>query len=82
MPAKNRPVPLDVLEEIVFSIEKELRRQGNAEVKSEDVGEMVMERLVEIDDVAYVRFASVYRQFKDINVFIEELKDLLKKEDD
>ncbi|MET3575964.1 transcriptional repressor NrdR [Bhargavaea ullalensis] len=79
---EKRPVPLDVLEGIVFSIEKELRRQGNAEVKSEGVGEMVMERLAEIDDVAYVRFASVYRQFKDINVFIEELKDLLKKEDE
>ncbi|WP_040229129.1 transcriptional regulator NrdR [Bhargavaea cecembensis] len=79
---EKRPVPLDVLEGIVFSIEKELRSQGNAEVKSEGVGEMVMERLADIDDVAYVRFASVYRQFKDINVFIEELKDLLEKGED
>ena len=49
-------------------------------MKSEDIGEMVMDKLAKIDEVAYVRFASVYRQFKDINVFIEELKDLIKKE--
>ncbi|MFC4409819.1 transcriptional regulator NrdR [Chungangia koreensis] len=76
---EKRPVSLDSLDEVVFSIEKELRRIGNSEVKSEAVGEMVMDRLAKIDEVAYVRFASVYRQFKDINVFIEELKDLLKK---
>ncbi|PSL35222.1 transcriptional repressor NrdR [Planomicrobium soli] len=76
---EKRPVSLEVLEELVFTIEKDLRRIGNAEVKSEEVGEMVMEGLAAIDEVAYVRFASVYRQFKDINVFIEELKDLLKR---
>jgi transcriptional repressor NrdR len=76
---EKRPVSLDSLDEVVFSIEKELRRIGNSEVKSEAVGEMVMDRLAKIDEVAYVRFASVYRQFKDINVFIEELKDLLEK---
>lgn len=76
---EKRPVPLEVLEELVFNIEKDLRRIGNSEVKSEDVGEMVMDRLANIDEVAYVRFASVYRQFKDITVFIDELKDLLKK---
>ncbi|MDN7240277.1 transcriptional regulator NrdR [Planococcus sp. N028] len=76
---EKRPVPLEVLEELVFTIEKDLRRIGNAEVKSEEVGEMVMEGLAAIDEVAYVRFASVYRQFKDITVFIEELKDLLKR---
>lgn len=76
---EKRPVPLETLENVVFDIEKELRRSGNAEVKSEEVGELVMNRLAEIDEVAYVRFASVYRQFKDITVFIDELKDLLKK---
>ncbi|MFD1863883.1 transcriptional regulator NrdR [Planococcus sp. FY231025] len=76
---EKRPVPLETLENVVFDIEKELRRTGNAEVKSEEVGELVMNRLAEIDEVAYVRFASVYRQFKDITVFIDELKDLLKK---
>lgn len=79
---EKRPVSLDALEEVVFDIEKDLRRKGNAEVKSEEVGELVMDRLAAIDEVAYVRFASVYRQFKDINVFIDELKDLLKKNPD
>lgn len=76
---EKRPVALEQLENIVFSIEKELRRLGNAEVKSEDVGEIVMDKLAEVDEVAYVRFASVYRQFKDLNVFIDELKEILKK---
>jgi len=80
---EKRPVPLTELEELVFNIEKELRRKGNAEVKSEEVGEMVMERLAKIDEVSYVRFASVYRQFKDISVFLDEMRDLLeaKKQD-
>ncbi|KIX83733.1 transcriptional regulator NrdR [Bacillus subtilis] len=77
---EKRPVSLKTLEDMCFDIEKELRNQGCSEVKSELVGEMVMDRLAKIDEVAYVRFASVYRQFKDINVFIDELKDLIKKE--
>lgn len=77
---EKRPVALNQLEEIVLSIEKELRRLGNAEVRSEDVGEMVMDRLAKIDEVAYVRFASVYRQFKDITVFIEELKEIMTRQ--
>ncbi|MBD7935602.1 MULTISPECIES: transcriptional regulator NrdR [Cytobacillus] len=77
---EKRPVALKRLEDITFQVEKELRSNGVSEVKSDDVGEMVMDRLVKVDDVAYVRFASVYRQFKDINVFIEELKELMKKE--
>ncbi|MBS4191564.1 transcriptional regulator NrdR [Bacillus sp. FJAT-49705] len=77
---EKRPVALKELEEITFSVEKELRSNGVSEIQSESVGEMVMDRLAKIDDVAYVRFASVYRQFKDINVFIEELKELMKKE--
>lgn len=77
---EKRPVSLKQLEHIASEVEKELRNQGGSEVKSEVIGEMVMDRLAEIDEVAYVRFASVYRQFKDINVFIEELKELIKKE--
>ncbi|MDM5299040.1 transcriptional regulator NrdR [Bacillus pumilus] len=77
---EKRPVALKQLEDICFTIEKELRNQGMSEVKSELVGEMVMDELAKIDEVSYVRFASVYRQFKDINVFIDELKDLLKRE--
>jgi transcriptional repressor NrdR len=77
---EKRAVPLKKLEETVREIETELRNQGGSEISSDFIGEMVMERLAKIDEVAYVRFASVYRQFKDINVFIDELKELIKKE--
>ncbi|EWG10490.1 transcriptional regulator NrdR [Cytobacillus firmus] len=77
---EKRPVALKDLEDITFEVEKELRSNGVSEIKSDEIGEMVMDRLANVDEVAYVRFASVYRQFKDINVFIEELKELIKKE--
>ncbi|PGS54710.1 transcriptional regulator NrdR [Bacillus sp. AFS041924] len=77
---EKRPVSLSQLEDIINSIEKELKNSGTSEVPSEVLGEMVMEHLSKVDEVAYVRFASVYRQFKDINVFIDELKDLINKE--
>lgn len=73
---EKRPVELDDLKNIVYLIEKELRSSGVVEINSNDVGEMVMERLAEVDEVAYVRFASVYRDYQDISVFIEELKRL------
>lgn len=76
---EKRPVPLEVLEDIVIQVETELRNEDESEIKSSQIGEMVMNRLAEVDEVAYVRFASVYRQFKDINVFIQELKELLKR---
>lgn len=76
---EKRPVSLDELKSIVYSIEKELRSSGIVEINADDVGEMVMERLAGVDEVAYVRFASVYRQYKDITVFIEELKNLQKR---
>ncbi|MBU9721161.1 MULTISPECIES: transcriptional regulator NrdR [Bacillaceae] len=76
---EKRPVPLEKLENIVELVEREIRNQGVSEIQSHDIGEQVMEHLAKIDDVAYVRFASVYRQFKDINVFVDELKDLLNK---
>ncbi|WLD92334.1 transcriptional regulator NrdR [Alkalihalobacillus sp. AL-G] len=79
---EKRPVPLEVLENVVNNVEKDLRNNGVSEVQSKDIGEMVMDHLATIDEVAYVRFASVYRQFKDINVFIDELKDLIKREND
>ena len=78
---EKRPISIEVLEDIVISIEKDLRRVGLSEVQSGEVGEMVLDRLAQIDEVAYVRFASVYRQFKDINVFIEELKELRQKQE-
>lgn len=74
---EKRPVPLEKIEAVAFDVEKELRDNGLSEVESEDVGELVMERLSKLDEVAYVRFASVYRQFKDISVFLDELKDLI-----
>lgn len=77
---EKRPVSLKELEEITGDVEKELRSQGTSEINSDVIGGMVMDRLSAVDEVAYVRFASVYRQFKDINVFIEELKELIKKE--
>ncbi len=79
---EKRPVPLEKLEEVVNTVEKDLRNDGVSEIQSKDIGERVMDHLADIDEVAYVRFASVYRQFKDINVFIDELKELLKKEDE
>ncbi|MCS1351588.1 transcriptional regulator NrdR [Mechercharimyces sp. CAU 1602] len=74
---EKRPVPVGELEEMVDDIEKSLREVGEAEVPSREIGERVMERLIHVDEVAYVRFASVYRQFRDINVFVRELEDLL-----
>lgn len=73
---EKRPVALEDLKGIVYSIEKALRSSGIVEINSDKVGEMVMERLADVDEVAYVRFASVYREYKDITVFIEELKNL------
>ncbi len=74
---EKRPVPMDVIEEIVNEIEKELYNSMEKEVTSQKIGQMVMDRLKKVDEVSYVRFASVYRQFKDINTFMEELNKLL-----
>lgn len=74
---EKRPVPLEKIEEIASEVEKELRQSGVTEVDSKEIGEMVMERLSKVDEVAYVRFASVYRQFKDVSVFLEELKEII-----
>ncbi|GEN85593.1 transcriptional regulator NrdR [Oceanobacillus sp. FSL W8-0428] len=75
---EKRPVAIDTIENIALEVEKSLRNTGNSEVSSHTVGEMVMERLAEVDEVSYVRFASVYRQFKDISVFLDELKEIIK----
>ena len=73
----KRKVPLPVIEQIADEIEQELQGALDREVTTEEVGEMVMRRLQDVDEVAYVRFASVYRQFKDINTFMQELTKLL-----
>ena len=74
---EKRPVPVDQIEHIADEIEQELQSSLEREVSSAQIGEMIMDRLKDLDQVAYVRFASVYRQFKDINTFLEELNKLL-----
>ena len=74
---EKRPVPLKKLEQIADEIELELQGNLDREINTVEIGEMVMERLKSVDEVAYVRFASVYRSFKDINTFMEELTKLL-----
>ena len=74
---EKRPVALSQLEEIVDSIESELQGALEREISTAEIGEMVMAKLKDLDEVAYVRFASVYRQFKDINTFMDELTKLL-----
>lgn len=74
---EKRPVSMKAIEEIVDDIEKTLYNSMEKEVTSQNIGEMVMNKLKNVDEVSYVRFASVYRQFKDINTFMDELKKLL-----
>jgi transcriptional repressor NrdR len=78
---EKRPISITVIEKMVDSIEASFTDVGEREVKSTDIGEKVMENLHRLDEVAYVRFASVYRSFRDINEFMSELKDLLDKRD-
>lgn len=76
---QKRPVSRQELESIADDIEKTINNKMITEINSSDIGEMVMKRLKDIDEVSYVRFASVYRQFKDINTFMEEIKNLISK---
>lgn len=78
---EKRPVPVQKLEETVNYIERELRSKMDLEVSSQEVGELVMGQLRELDEVAYVRFASVYRQFRDVYSFLQEVEKLLKSKD-
>ncbi|HHV98496.1 MAG TPA: transcriptional repressor NrdR [Clostridiaceae bacterium] len=74
---EKRPVSIDDVEKLVNEIESQLYNSLQREVTTKDIGEMVMMKLKNLDEVAYVRFASVYRQFKDINTFMDELRKLL-----
>lgn len=74
---EKRPVSIDTIDKMVNEIETTLQNSLDREVTSVHIGEMVMDKLKEIDEIAYVRFASVYRQFKDINTFMDELSKLL-----
>ena len=79
---EKRPISITNLEKIVSRIEYNLLEKGDHEINASEIGEMVMEELRKLDEVAYVRFASVYRQFRDINEFMSELKDLLLKKEE
>ncbi len=76
---EKRPISMEVIESFVSNYERELQERGEREVESSEIGERVINKLYEIDEVAYVRFASVYRSFKDVNQFMSELKELLKE---
>jgi len=76
---EKRPVPLSALENAANEIEQEAQNSLEREISTEHIGELVMEKLRQLDEVAYVRFASVYRQFKDINTFMEELNKILQE---
>ncbi|HEY3276527.1 MAG TPA: transcriptional regulator NrdR [Syntrophorhabdaceae bacterium] len=79
---EKRPVSITNLEKIVLRIEHNLNEKGEKEIRSSEIGSMVMDELRKLDEIAYVRFASVYRQFRDINEFMDELKDLVLKKNE
>lgn len=78
---QKRPVSRAQIEDLANDVEKAISNKMISEVKSEYIGEMIMERLKNLDEVSYVRFASVYRQFKDINTFLQEIKSLMTNKD-
>ena len=77
---EKRPISLNQIEEIVGRIETEIQRQAPGEIASKRIGELVMTELQQLDEVAYVRFASVYRHFKDVNEFLDEIQSLVQGE--
>ena len=76
---EKRPVSNEQLQEVLAYVESQIQGAVNREISSQDIGALVMSKLKEIDEVSYVRFASVYRQFKDVNSFLEELNEMLGK---
>jgi transcriptional regulator NrdR len=79
---EKRPMSYEKIQEIGSDIERELRSQGEAEISSELIGETVMRHLEKVDQIAYVRFASVYRQFADVNNFMQEIQKMIKRGQD
>lgn len=79
---EKRPVSIDQIEGVVSYIENEINKNYMTEIETKIIGEMIMDKLKDIDEVSYVRFASVYRQFKDINTFVNELKTILMEKDE
>ncbi|ANK59299.1 transcriptional regulator NrdR [Loigolactobacillus backii] len=78
--AEKRPVTMEQMTQIVDEVENKVRSLGENEVASQAIGEYVMGLLADVDEIAYIRFASVYRQFKDMNVFLKELNDMVEKD--
>lgn len=78
---EKRPVSMQKIDKLVDDITKQIYNSLDQEISSKEIGEMVMDGLKKIDEVAYVRFASVYRSFKDISTFMEELESMMKKEE-
>ena len=76
---QKRDISVNVIDEFLDELERDLRETGEKEIPSHKIGEKIMTKLHDIDDVAYVRFASVYREFKDVNDFVSELKHLLSR---
>ena len=76
---EKRPISVEQIEAMVDDIEHTIRKKYDREISSKDIGEMIMTRLSNVDEVAYVRFASVYRQFRDVNQFMNELQTILTK---
>lgn len=74
---EKRDISINVIEEFIDELERDLKETGEKEIPASIIGEKIMEKLHKVDDVAYVRFASVYREFKDVNDFVSELKSLL-----
>ncbi len=76
---EKRPVSMDKIEEITTQVERALQKQYDREANSKEIGELLMEKMMGVDEVAYVRFASVYRQFRDVNQFMSELQHMSQK---
>ena len=81
MAAQKRPVSIEQLNDLVDKVENDVRKQGISEISSKKIGELVMNYLADLDDVAYIRFASIYRQFKDVSGFMEAMEDMMSKHD-
>ena len=78
---QKRNISMNTIEEFIDDLERDLREIGEKEIPASTIGEQIMSKLHELDDVAYVRFASVYREFKDVNDFVSELRTLLSQHD-
>lgn len=81
MAAQKRPITSDQLDTLVDHVDNAIRKQGVSEISSKEIGELVMNELANLDDVAYIRFASIYRQFKDVSGFMEAMEDMMNKHD-